>query len=260
MNNIKDNPLIFITNDDGPDTIGLNTLINIVKDITNNYIVVVPESNCSGFGHSITLSRPLRLNKNSDNFYTCDGTPTDCVMLGLFNILNNVVPDLLLSGINMGENLADDTTYSGTLCAALEGSLRNIKSVALSKVISKDNKENNWSTVDKYLKKIILNFLQIDLFNNNFFNVNLPHICDDDVKGIPFTYLARRRPIGNYIVRKDAKNIPYYWLTTDRSKEEEIKNSDIWAINNKYISISPLNSDMTEKINFNNYKEQFNSN
>ena len=143
MNNIKDNPLIFITNDDGPDTIGLNTLINIVKDITNNYIVVVPESNCSGFGHSITLSRPLRLNKNSDNFYTCDGTPTDCVMLGLFNILNSAVPDLLLSGINMGENLADDTTYSGTLCAALEGSLRNIKSVALSKVISKVRSKSN---------------------------------------------------------------------------------------------------------------------
>ena len=135
MNKIKDNPLIFITNDDGPYTTGLNKLINIVKEITNNYFVVVPENNCSGFGHSITLYHPLRLNKIDNNFYTCNGTPTDCVMLGFFNILKNSNPDLLLSGINMGENLADDASYSGTTCAALEGSLRNIKSVALSKII-----------------------------------------------------------------------------------------------------------------------------
>jgi 5'-nucleotidase len=259
MKKNKENPLIFITNDDGPNTIGLNKLIEIVKSITNNYIVVIPENNCSGFGHSITLSRPLRLNKINKNFYTCDGTPTDCVMLGFFKILKNS-PDLLLSGINMGENLADDATYSGTLSAALEGSLRNIKSVALSKVIAKNNKDNNWSAVDEYLKPILLNILKNDIYKNNFFNINFPNIISKKIKNIKLTHLASRKPIGNYIVRKDAKNIPYYWLTTERSKEVESIDSDIWAVNNNYISITPLNSDMTENVCFNNYKDQFNKN
>jgi len=260
MNKIKENPLIFITNDDGPNTIGLNKLINIVKEITNNYFVVIPENNSSGFGHSITLSHPLRLNKINNNFYTCNGTPTDCVMLGFFNILKNSNPDLLLSGINMGENLADDASYSGTVCAALEGSLRDIKSVALSKIISKDNDVDNWSAVDRYLKQIILDFLKIDVLKNNFFNVNFPNVSAEDIIDIKLTYLARRKPIGNYIIRKDPKNIPYYWITTERSKEEKNKDSDIWAIKNNYISITPLNLDMTEKNFFNNYKEQFNKN
>ena len=259
MKRIKKNPLIFITNDDGPNTIGLNKLIDIVKGITTNYIVVIPEKNCSGFGHSITLSRPLRLNKVSDKFYTCDGTPTDCVMLGFFFFFKGN-PDLLLSGINMGENLADDATYSGTLSAALEGSLRNIKSVALSKVISKNNNENNWSSVDDYLKPIILNILKNNVHKNNFFNINFPNISSNEVRNIKLTHLANRKPVGNYIVRKDAKNIPYYWLTTERSIEEESLGSDIWALKNNYISITPLNSDMTENVCFNNYKDQFNKN
>ena len=259
MKRIKKNPLIFITNDDGPNTIGLNKLIDIVKGITTNYIVVIPEKNCSGFGHSITLSRPLRLNKVSDKFYTCDGTPTDCVMLGFFKILKGN-PDLLLSGINMGENLADDATYSGTLSAALEGSLRNVKSVALSKVISKNNNENNWSSVDDYLKPIILNILKNNVHKNNFFNINFPNISSNEIRNIKLTHLASRKPVGNYIVRKDAKNIPYYWLTTERSIDEESIGSDIWALKNNYISITPLNSDMTENVCFNNYKDQFNKN
>jgi 5'-nucleotidase len=259
MKRTKENPLIFITNDDGPNTIGLNKLIDIVKVITNNYIVVIPEKNCSGFGHSITLSRPLRLNKVNDKFYTCDGTPTDCVMLGFFKILKGS-PDLLLSGINMGENLADDATYSGTLSAALEGSLRNIKSVALSKVISKNNIKNDWSAIDDYLPSLILNILKMNIHKNNFFNVNFPNIISKKIKNIKLTHLARRKPVGNYIVRKDAKNIPYYWLTTERSKEEKSLDSDIWALKNNYISITPLNSDMTENVCFNNYKDQFNKN
>ena len=259
MKKNRENPLIFITNDDGPDTIGLNKLINAVKEITSKYIVVIPENNCSGFGHSITLSRPLRLNKINNNFYTCDGTPTDCVMLGFFKIMK-IKPDLLISGINMGENLADDATYSGTLCAALEGSLRNIKSIAISKETSKTNKVNDWSAVDRYLKPIIINCLKISMLKNNFFNINFPNVAAKDIKDIKLTRLARRKPVGNYIMRKDPKNIPYYWLTTERSKEEKCIDSDIWALKNNFISLTPLNSDMTEKVSFNKYKEQFNKN
>ena len=175
MSKIKKNPFIYITNDDGPDSKGLKKLIKIVKKITNKYLVVVPKENRSGYGHSITITKPIRLNKINENFYTCDGTPTDCVMLGIFHILNNDSPDLLLSGINMGENLADDITYSGTACAALEGALRHIKSIAISKILAKSEEKDDWSGIDKYLQKIIINVLNSDLNENHFFNVNFPN-------------------------------------------------------------------------------------
>ena len=258
MNKQKENPLIFITNDDGPDTIGLNKLIEIVKEITNNYLVVIPQNNCSGYGHSITLSKPIRLNKINDKLYTCDGTPTDCVMLGIFNILNKQNPDILISGINMGENLGDDITYSGTVCAALEGSLRNIKSIAVSKVMPKNNYKDDWSSVDFHLKKIILKILSNNSKFNNFFNINFPNINYKNILGVKITHLARRKPMGNFIVRKDAKNIPYFWLTTDRYSSNIHKiDSDIRSIENNFISITPLDTDMTEDKNFYLYKDQF---
>lgn len=261
MINMKKNPLIYITNDDGPDTKGLKTLIKIVSKITNNYYVVVPQDNRSGYGHSITISKPIRLNKVNDNFYTCSGTPTDCVMLGLFNILSKTKPDLLISGINMGENLANDITYSGTVCAALEGALRNIKSVALSKIIPKDNSIDDWSSVDKNLKDIILNILNNDINQNHFFNINFPNINYKKIIDIKITKLSSRKPKGNFIVREDAKNIPYFWLTTERySSNIHKKDSDIWAINNNYISISPISTNMSVIKDLDFYKEQFDKN
>jgi 5'-nucleotidase len=261
MSKMKKNPLIYITNDDGPDTIGLKKLIKTVNRITNNYIVVVPESNRSGYGHSITISKPIRLNKINDNFYTCSGTPTDCVMLGLFHILNNVKPDLLISGINMGENLADDVTYSGTVCAALEGALRDIKSIALSKIIPKDKNFDDWSGIDKYLKEIILNIINNNTNNNHFFNINFPNISSKSILDIKVTNLSRRKPKGNFLIRKDSKNIPYFWLTTERySSNIHKEDSDIWAINNNYISISPVNIGMSKIKDLFFYKEQFNKN
>lgn len=261
MSKIKKNPFIYITNDDGPDSIGLKKLIKIVKKITNKYLVVVPKENRSGYGHSITITKPIRLNKINENFYTCDGTPTDCVMLGIFHILNNDSPDLLLSGINMGENLADDITYSGTACAALEGALRHIKSIAISKILAKSEEKDDWSGIDKYLQKIIINVLNTDLNENHFFNVNFPNINYKNILDIKVTKLSRRKPKGKFLIRKDAKNNPYFWLTTDRfSSNIHKKDSDIWAINNNYISISPINVDMSEIKSLNIYKEQFNKN
>ena len=261
MSKIKNNPFIYITNDDGPDSKGLEKLIKIVQKITNKYLVVVPKENRSGYGHSITITKPIRLSKISNNFYTCDGTPTDCVMLGIFHILNNDNPDLLLSGINMGENLADDITYSGTACAAWEGALRNIKSISISKVLPKNEDKDDWSGVDKYLQDIIINVLKNDTKNNNFFNINFPNISYKNIIDIKVTNLSRRKPKGNFLIRKDAKNNPYFWLTTQRySPNIARKGSDIWAINNNYISVSPLNTDMSEINDLEIYREQFNKN
>ena len=258
---MKKKPLIFITNDDGPNTKGLEKLVEIVRDITTNYIIVIPEKNRSGYGHSITLTKPIRLNKVNNNFFMCDGTPTDCVMLGINKVLKNKKPDLLISGINMGENLANDITYSGTVCAALEGSLRNIKSIALSKVLPKNNVKDDWSSVDQYLKKIILNIIKNKIKKDCFFNINFPNISYKNIIDIKITNQSKRKPMGNFLTRKDAKNIQYFWLTTDRySSNIHKKDSDIWAVNNSYISISPLNTDMSGAIDLEFYKEQFDKN
>lgn len=261
MSKMNKNPLIYITNDDGPNTKGLNKLIEIVSEITDNYLVVVPKENRSGYGHSITISRPIRLNKIDNNFFTCDGTPTDCVMLGLYEILKNKKPDLLISGINMGENLANDITYSGTVCAALEGALREIKSIALSKIMPKDENKDDWSSIDKFLKNIILNLLNNKINNNHFLNVNFPNTYYKNINDIMITRPSKRKPMGKFLSRKDAKNIPYFWLTTERySSIIHKKDSDIWAVENNYISISPLNIAMTEISDLFVYKEQFNKN
>jgi len=245
MTKLAKDPLILITNDDGIESLGLKEIIKIIKKITTNYIVVAPESNCSGYGHSITLSRPIRLNLVSKNFYSCDGTPTDCIMIAISKILKNRKPDLIISGINIGENIGDDVTYSGTVGAAFEGSLLNIKSIAISKIRPEGKEKDNWKVIRKFIPNIIINFLD-STKNSNLLNVNVPNISEKDLKGIKYTILARRKPKGNFISRKDSKGVPYYWLTTERSKEKIKLNTDIWAINNNYISITPLNIDITD--------------
>lgn len=246
MTKLDKEPLILITNDDGVESLGLKEIIEIIKKITSNYIVVAPESNCSGFGHSITLLRPLRLNLISKNFYSCDGTPTDCVMIANSKILKKRKPDLIISGINIGENMGDDVTYSGTVGAAFEGALLNIKSMAVSKIRPEDKEKDNWDIVRKFMPNIIISFLNSPKKNSNLLNVNIPNISEKFLKGIKYTTLGRRKPKGNFLVRKDSKEIPYYWLTTERSKEIIKPNTDIWAVNNNFISITPLNIDFTD--------------
>ena len=246
MTKLTKDPLILITNDDGIESLGLKEIIKIIKKITTNYIVVAPESNCSGYGHSITLSRPIRLNLVSKNFYSCDGTPTDCIMIAISKILRNRKPDLIISGINLGENIGADVTYSGTVGAAFEGALLNIKSIAISKIRTEGKEKDNWVVIRKFIPNIITNFLSSSKKDSCILNINVPNISEKLLKGIKFTTLARRKPKGTFIVRKDAKGVPYYWLTTERSKEKIRPNTDIWAINNNFISITPLNIDITD--------------
>ena len=152
-------PFIIITNDDGINSVGLNKAVTLVKNFTSNFIVVAPEKNCSGYSHFITLSKPVRLTKISTKYYTCDGTPTDCIMLCLSQLLQRRKPDLIVSGINIGENLGDDVIYSGTVGAALEGALSGIKSISISKLRAIDKQRDYWSSANKYLIKIIKTFL-----------------------------------------------------------------------------------------------------
>ena len=244
MIKIHKEPFIIITNDDGINSVGLKKAVTLVKKFTSNFIVVAPEGNCSGFSHSITLSKPVRLTKISNRYYTCDGTPTDCIMLCLSELLKKRKPDLIISGINIGENLGDDVIYSGTVGAALEGALSGIKSISISKLRSIDGERDYWSSANKYLIKIIKLFFNSK--SQNFcLNINVPNLRYKDIRGVKVVKLARRKPIGKYIVRKDSKGIPYYWLTTDRTIKKIEDDTDLWAINKNFISITPIDIDMT---------------
>ena len=257
MRILNPEPLILITNDDGINSKGLEIITKIVQKITANYLVVAPDKNCSGYGHSITLAKPIRLNTVDEKLFSCDGTPTDCVMIALSEILKGKMPDLIISGINMGYNLGGDITYSGTVGAALEGAFSGIKSIAISKNKSSNNVKDEWTAIERFIPDIIKSFLKD---NNIILNVNVPNIHKNNIKGIKFTKLAKRKPKGKFLIRNDAKDIPYYWLTTDRTIENIDLNSDVWAINNNFISITPLNIDLTDYTYLNKIKENNYSN
>ena len=256
MSNKNTEPLILITNDDGVDSKGLEVILKIVNNITSNYIVVAPTKNCSGFGHSITLSRPIRLYKLREKLYSCDGSPTDCVMIALSEILKNKKPDLLISGVNIGENIGDDVSYSGTVGAALEGAFSGIKSIAISKNRPQHNDKDDWSGVEEFIPDFIESFIKN---KDMIININIPNISSNDIKGTIYTKLARRKPMGKFLYRKDSKGTPYYWLTTDRSKVSLEPNTDIWALENNYISLTPLCLDMTDKNYLKNIWDENNS-
>ena len=250
-------PLILITNDDGIYSQGITKIHAVLEKYSDNIFIVAPRENCSGCGHSITLSRPVRINKISENIFSCDGTPTDCILLSLQEVLKGKKPDLIISGINIGANLGDDITYSGTVSAAMEGALLGINSLALSVEVKNSFKKVNWLEIDKYLDVIIKGILKSNIEKGNFINVNFPECEDDEIKGIKVVKQARRKPGGKFIKRLDVKGIPYFWLTTERSGKEGY-GTDVWAVKNKYVAVTPLSIDLTSNVSFKSIEKIFN--
>ena len=243
-------PLILLTNDDGINSDGVKKINTCASLLSDNIYLAAPESNCSGFGHSITLSRPLRINKLSKNIYSCDGTPTDSILLFIQEVLKGKKPDVILSGINLGSNLGDDLTYSGTVCAAFEGALLGVKSIAVSLEKKQNSKKINWSGIDRYLKNILKVILSKNIGKDNFININFPDCDSSKIKGIKVVDQSRRKPGGKFLKRKDSKGNYYFWHTSIRSGSS-FKGTDAWAIKNKYISITCCNINLSS----NNYSE-----
>ena len=253
----KKEPVILITNDDGIESPGLKKIQSLISRYSKNVIVVVPSKNCSGSGHSITLETPIRINKISNNFYSCTGTPTDCILLSIQEVLKGKKPDLIISGINIGANLGDDVTYSGTVSAAMEGAMLGINSLALSVDVKNTIREFNWITIDKYIDVFIKGVFQNKISEGCFLNVNFPDCDLKKVKGIKVVKQTRRKPGGQFIKRFDSKGLKYFWHTTKRSGNITHGN-DVWAINNNYITVTPLNIDLTSSESFPFIKKYFN--
>ncbi|RYE70227.1 MAG: 5'/3'-nucleotidase SurE [Rhizobiaceae bacterium] len=178
---------ILLTNDDGIHAEGLAVLERIARQLSDDVWIVAPETDQSGYAHSLTLSEPLRLREISDRHYAVRGTPTDCVIMAMRHVMGGK-PDLVLSGVNVGANLADDVTYSGTVAGAIEGTLQGVRSIALSQAYRKENgRVLPWDTAESHGPGLIRKLLDTDLPAGTFLNVNFPACAPDDVQGTEVT-------------------------------------------------------------------------
>ena len=236
---------ILVSNDDGIFAEGIIHLANKLSDM-GRVVVVAPYTEMSATGHAITMHSPLRAQEikwsHTDiKAYSINGTPADCVKIGVDVLMDNK-PDIIFSGINRGANLGTDVVYSGTVSAAMEGCLLGIPSVAIS-VAGFDNIDFSYAAEVAYLlgKKLMENKFS----KNILLNMNVPNVPREEISGIKFTKLGVRKYKEGYIERKDPRGIPYYWLTGVIDNDHKVDNTDINAVYNKYISITPIHYDLT---------------
>lgn len=244
---VKNNErLILVTNDDGYDAKGLMHLIEALQPFGK--LVVVASGNAySGMSHAITINMPLRLQKMQELehyiFYKCSGTPVDCVKLALDQILERQ-PDLLISGINHGSNASVSSLYSGTIAAALEGSLNSIPSLGFSLLNHSLNAD--FSVAKIYVERMLRNVLNEGLPDNVCLNVNIPDIAYEQIKGVKVCRQARGIWVEEFDKRYDPANRDYYWLTGSfMNYEDNVQDTDQWALQNNYVSVVPLHTDLT---------------
>jgi 5'-nucleotidase len=232
---------ILVTNDDGVRAEGIKNLREAVEEI-GRVIVVAPEQQQSASSHALTLSDPLRINWLDDSTIAVDGTPTDCVLVAMRGILERK-PDLLVSGINHGPNLGDDVTYSGTVAAAFEGTLLGIPSVAVSVAAWQDCK---FDAARNFAGRIVTEVLEHGLAPNTLLNVNVPSCAAEGITGVRVTRLGKRVYRDVIVKKKDPRGRDYYWIGGGDPEWKPEKGTDFEAIEQNYISVTPLNLDLTD--------------
>lgn len=236
---------ILIVNDDGIFAPGIKALTDIAKEF-GKVTVVAPDKPQSGMGHAVTLNSTLRVNKTNKegiDYYACTGTPVDCVKIAV-NKLMNQKPDLILSGINHGANSSINVIYSGTMSAAVEGALENIPSIGFS--LCNHSIEADFSAAKVYAKKIIAAFLTQSLKKNICLNVNIPNISADLIKGIKVCKQAEGNWEEEFDERVDPNGNTYYWLTGKFVIYDKSNETDEWALANGYVSVVPVQYDVTD--------------
>lgn len=242
---MKKKPLILITNDDSIYAKGIASLIEAVKDL-GDILVVAPESPQSGMGHAITVNKPLRLNKN-DRYpgieaYSCSGTPVDSVKLGIYEILQKK-PDIIVSGINHGANYSTNVLYSGTMSAAVEGALEGIPSIGFS-LLDHDPKAD-FDASKFYAHKITSELIKNGLTKGVCLNVNIPKLPITEIRGMRVCRQARASWEDKFDKRQDPFGQYYYWLTGKFANYDGGEDTDVYAVDEKYVSIVPTQFDMT---------------
>jgi 5'-nucleotidase len=240
-------PLILVTNDDGISAPGIRNLISIMNDF-GDVVVVAPDAPQSGMGHAITIEATLRCDKvviddGPQTEYACSGTPVDCVKLAVNKLLDRK-PDLCVSGINHGSNSSINVIYSGTMSAAVEGSLEGIPSIGFSLLDYAHNAD--FTEAEKYIRKITNSVLKNGMDRGVCLNVNLPKIVDGKpIKGIKVCRQANANWEEEFEERIDPKGRTYYWLTGKFVNYDKGKDTDEWALANHFVSVVPVQFDVT---------------
>lgn len=237
---------ILLTNDDGIHAEGLQVLERIARTLSDDVWVVAPETDQSGFAHSLSLSEPLRMRKLDDRHFALRGTPTDCVIMGVRKVMPEP-PDLVLSGVNSGGNVADDVTYSGTVAGAMEGTLVGIRSIALSQAYSVRDEDRfvPWHVAETLAPALLKKLVAMDLPAGAFLNVNFPNCEPEQVRGTKVT--AQGKLLHGLWIdeRRDGRNFPYYWLRFGRQPSEVREGTDLAAMRDNFVSVTPLQLDLT---------------
>ena len=255
INKMKKKPLILITNDDGITAPGLRSLIKVMNKI-GEVIVVAPDSPQSAMGHAITINNTLfckkeKIDDGPQIEYSTSGTPADCVKLAVNEILKRK-PDICVSGINHGSNASINVIYSGTMSAAIEAGIEGIPAVGFS--LLDYNWNADFSQIDNYIKTIVENVLQYGLRKGVVLNVNFPKISKDKIKGVKICRQAKSYWNEKFDKRVSPLGKNYYWLTGNFVNLDEGQDTDHWALENDYISIVPIQFDLTAHSYLNNLK------
>jgi len=233
--------IILVTNDDGIHSKGIIVLAKTLQEI-GDVFVVAPDREKSAIAHSLTLHRPLRVEKIRKNFYAVDGTPADCVHLGVNTILPKR-PQLIVSGINKGGNLGDDITYSGTVSAAFEGTLLGIPSFAISLVSRSHFK---FDVAARFALRVARYIIRSGLPKDTFLNINVPNLNEKEIKSYKITQQGRWVRNGSGVIEKmDPRGRKYYWIGGGQLIFDKRRDTDMEAVSKSYISITPLNLDLT---------------
>ena len=243
---MSERPLILVTNDDGITAPGLRTLISVMKEL-GDVVVVAPDSPQSAMGHAITINSTLHLEKvtiekGAPFEYSCSGTPADCVKLAVNEILKRQ-PDLCVSGINHGSNSSINVIYSGTMSAALEAGIEGIPAIGFS--LLDYNWNANFEHCKSYIKTIAKNVLDHGLPDGVVLNVNIPNLDKKDIKGIKVCRQARASWKEEFDKRTNPMGREYYWLTGKFVNMDKGEDTDEWALANGYISLVPVQFDLT---------------
>ncbi|WP_018097727.1 5'/3'-nucleotidase SurE [Sinorhizobium meliloti] len=237
---------ILLTNDDGIHAEGLSVLERIARTISDDVWVVAPEVDQSGLAHSLTLSEPPRLRPVSERRFALRGTPTDCVIMAVKKILDRK-PDLVLSGVNVGANLADDVTYSGTVAGAIEGTLQGIRSIALSQAFQYAvGRDAPWDVAETHAPALIRTLMGVDLPDGTLINLNFPNCAVDAVAGVEVTSQGKLEFGLSIDERTDGRGFPYFWLRFGERAGDFRSGTDIRALRDNRISVTPLKLDMTD--------------
>ena len=242
----KDRPLILITNDDGISAPGLKALIAVMAEI-GDIVVVAPDTPQSAMGHAITINSTLYLNKISkenDSFleYSCSGTPVDCVKLAVNEILKRK-PDLCVSSVNHGSNSSINVIYSGTMSAAVEAGIEGIPAIGFSLLDYDWNA--NFDNIKSFIRKISLEVLENGLPEGVVLNVNFPKLKEKEIKGIRICRQAKAIWVEKFDKRKTPQGRDYYWLAGEFVNQDKGEDTDEWALHNGYISVVPVQFDLT---------------